>query len=63
LKGYLRTVDAADFVPQTDEELHVLLNAYLLEKTVSELQEELRHRPEGIQIQLARVQMLLCAGA
>ncbi len=50
LSSYLESTRDAPFVPQTREELEVLLNAFLLEKAIYELDYELNHRPDWVVI-------------
>jgi maltose alpha-D-glucosyltransferase / alpha-amylase len=59
LKQYLTTTAHADFLPKTQPERQVLLEAFLLEKTVYELGYELDHRPDWIEIPLLRILDLL----
>jgi maltose alpha-D-glucosyltransferase/alpha-amylase len=50
LKGYLGSASGAPFLPETHEELQVMLDAFLLEKAVYELGYELNHRPTWVGI-------------
>jgi maltose alpha-D-glucosyltransferase/alpha-amylase len=59
LRHYLRTVAAAPFLPPGEEELSVLLDAYVLEKAVYELGYELNNRPDWSVIPLRGVLELL----
>jgi maltose alpha-D-glucosyltransferase / alpha-amylase len=64
LQQYLKTAGNASFVPQSDLDLQTLLEAFLLEKAVSELDHELDHRPDWVSIPLKRILDLLgLAGA
>ena len=59
IKQYLVFATDAGFLPNTDEELQVLLEAFLLEKAVNELEYELNNRPDWVEIPLQRVLDLL----
>ena len=59
LKSYLETAENAAFLPQSHQELQVLLDAYVLEKAVYELGYELNNRPEWAGIPLERILELL----
>jgi maltose alpha-D-glucosyltransferase/alpha-amylase len=59
LKSYLETAKNAAFLPQSHQELQVLLDAYVLEKAVYELGYELNNRPEWAGIPLERILELL----
>ncbi|MBE9123270.1 maltose alpha-D-glucosyltransferase [Tychonema sp. LEGE 07199] len=59
LKSYLSTAADASFLPKSVPELEVLLNAYILEKAVSELSDELQYRLDLAEIPLQRVLQLL----
>ena len=61
LKAYLRTSGSASFVPQSREELAVLLDAYVIAKAVYELGYELNNRPSWLRIPLQSVSKLLDA--
>jgi len=61
LKAYLRTSGSASFVPQSREELAVLLDAYVITKAVYELGYELNNRPSWVRIPLQSVSKLLDA--
>jgi maltose alpha-D-glucosyltransferase/alpha-amylase len=52
LNGYLAVASQGTFLPPTPEELQVLLDAYLLEKALSELRDELNSRPAWVQVPL-----------
>ncbi|NES93252.1 MAG: alpha-amylase, partial [Okeania sp. SIO2B9] len=59
LKAYLNNTMSSSFLPKTEEEIQVLLDVYLLEKVVYELDYELNYRPEWVEIPLARIQQLI----
>ncbi|MGD1803921.1 maltose alpha-D-glucosyltransferase [Dapis sp. BLCC M126] len=59
LKAYLQKTKSSSFLPQSEQEIQVLLNAYLLEKAIYELDYELTYRPEWIEIPLTRIQQLV----
>ena len=59
LKTYLRTSGSASFVPQSREELAVLLDVYVVTKAVYELGYELNNRPSWLRIPLQSVSKLL----
>ncbi len=61
LKAYLRTSASASSVPQSREELAVLLDAYVITKAVYELGYELNNRPCWLRIPLQGVSKLLDA--
>jgi len=50
LRAYLQTASTAVFLPKTNEELSILLDACLLEKAVYELGYELNNRPDWVHI-------------
>ncbi len=50
LKGYLGSAAEATFLPESREELQLLLDAFLLEKAIYELSYELNHRPTWVSI-------------
>ena len=52
LKAYFDTASRGNFLPQSREELRVLMDAYLLEKVIYEIGYELNHRPDWINIPL-----------
>lgn len=59
LKAYLTTSGSASSVPQSREELAVLLDAYVITKAVYELGYELNNRPHWLRIPLQGVSKLL----
>jgi len=59
LKGYLGTAKHAAFLPKTDGDIGVLLDAYLLEKALYEVAYELNNRPDWVGIPLRGIVELL----
>ncbi|MGD1716871.1 maltose alpha-D-glucosyltransferase [Dapis sp. BLCC M172] len=59
LKAYLQSTNSSSFLPQSEQEIQVLLDVYLLEKVIYELDYELTSRPEWIEIPLKRIQQLV----
>ena len=59
LKGYLDTAARATFLPRNEEELKLLLNAYVIEEAVDELGHDLTDRPDWCRIPMRSIQMLL----
>ncbi|MBM3879980.1 MAG: maltose alpha-D-glucosyltransferase [Verrucomicrobia bacterium] len=59
LKAYRRRAGAAPFMPRSDEEFQIMMNAYLLEKAVYELGYELNNRPTWLRIPFQGILQLL----
>jgi maltose alpha-D-glucosyltransferase/alpha-amylase len=59
LHAYLATASQGSFLPQTPQELDVLLDAYGLEKAIDELGYTLNHRPDWVEMPLQRLVQLL----
>ncbi|HEX5720048.1 MAG TPA: maltose alpha-D-glucosyltransferase [Thermoanaerobaculia bacterium] len=62
LKAYLDRAWGASFVPPSREELAMLIDVYLLEKTVQELAYELNNRPGWVRIPLQGIRQILGKG-
>jgi maltose alpha-D-glucosyltransferase / alpha-amylase len=52
LRGYFEAAGTSDWLPQTQPEIKVLLDAYTLEKGLMEIEYELEHRPDWVRIPL-----------
>src|SRR5438132_121412 len=61
LQSYLKTTRGASFIPQGEANLHVLLEAYLLDKAVYEVGYELNHRPDWVVIPIRGIKHILAA--
>lgn len=61
LNAYLTTAAETTFLPKTERELKVLLDAYLLEKTIQELSNQLTKRQSSVWLEIAleRIRELL----
>ncbi len=61
LQTYLEVVDAAPFLPDTPEDLDLLLSSFLVEKAVYELGYELNNRPGWVRIPLQGILQVIRA--
>jgi len=59
LQAYLETAADANLLPQSGEDVRILLEAYLLDKAVYELSYELNNRPDWVKIPLQGIRQLL----
>ena len=59
VRFYLVTAGNASFIPENNDDVKTLLNAYLLEKAVYELGYALNSHPERVVIPLRGIQELL----
>src|ERR1035437_6003806 len=55
LENYLRVGSSAQFLPQHDEEIRIILGAYMMERALTEIQYELEHRPQWIRIPVSGI--------
>lgn len=62
LKAYLGKASQNGFLPNSREELRMLLDAYLLEKAIYELSYELNNRPDWLRIPLQGIKHLITPG-
>ena len=58
LRAYLSATRDAGILPSTDEELDILLQAFVVDKALYELGYELNNRPDWVHIPLAGLQRL-----
>ena len=59
MKAYLETVKGKDFIPEDRDDLAVLMETYLLEKAVYELNYELNNRPDWVMIPLRGIKAIM----
>jgi maltose alpha-D-glucosyltransferase/alpha-amylase len=59
LKSYLETVGKADFVPDNEEDLEILLQTYLLQKAIYELNYEINNRPDWVIVPLRGIKAIV----
>src|SRR4051812_40621433 len=59
LQSYLSATHGAVFIPKTQEDLQVFLQAYLLDKAVYEISYELNNRPDWVVIPVRGIKHLL----
>jgi maltose alpha-D-glucosyltransferase/alpha-amylase len=59
LQGYLDQVKDTDFIPKEEGDLKILLETFLLEKAVYELNYELNNRPDWVLIPLRGIKSIL----
>jgi len=59
LTGYNTTLDKSNLIPDSNRDYRVLLETFLLEKAVGELNYELKHRPEWALVALRGIQAVL----
>ena len=59
LAGYLATAGTAHFIPQSPEELQILMEVFLLEKAVYEVTYELNNRPDWVRIPIRGILRML----
>ncbi|GAB3225293.1 maltose alpha-D-glucosyltransferase [Spirosoma arcticum] len=58
-KAYINTVQGSSFVPANPDDLQRLLDTFLLEKAVADLQHELNHRPDWVRVPLQLIQSIV----
>lgn len=62
LKHYLAGSAGGGYLPETGEQIRLLLDAFLMEKAVYELGYEMNNRPDWVQIPLQGIEQLLSTG-
>jgi maltose alpha-D-glucosyltransferase/alpha-amylase len=59
MDSYLKTAANASFVPNNEEDLQILLQTYLLQKAVYELNYELNNRPDWVIVPLRGIKAII----
>jgi maltose alpha-D-glucosyltransferase/alpha-amylase len=59
LTGYLEAIDGTDLLPRDNQALRVSLDAHLIEKACYEVQYELDHRPDFVEVPILGLRRLL----
>ncbi len=59
LKAYLETTKGSDFIPKDQEDLNTLLQTFLLEKAVYEVNYELNNRPDWVIIPMRGIKYIM----
>ena len=59
LEGYLKKVGESNFIPEKQEDFNILMETFLLEKAVYELNYELNNRPDWLLIPLRGIKSII----
>lgn len=59
LQGYFDQVKGASFIPKDEGDLRILMETYILEKAVYELNYELNNRPDWVLIPIRGIQSII----
>ena len=59
IKSYLKTVNGAPFIPNNNEDIEVLLETFLLQKAIYELNYELNYRLDWIEVPLRGIKSII----
>jgi maltose alpha-D-glucosyltransferase/alpha-amylase len=59
VKAYLDTVKGSPFIPKNKEDMDILMNTFLLEKAIYELNYELNNRPDWVIIPLRGIKAIM----
>ncbi|MCU7495221.1 MAG: maltose alpha-D-glucosyltransferase [Ignavibacteria bacterium] len=59
LSSYLETIKGYDIVPEKKDELSILLNLFLIDKSVYEIGYELNNRPDWVIIPMQGIQLIM----
>lgn len=59
MKAYLDTVDGLSFIPKESGDLHILMQTFLLQKAVYELNYEVNNRPSWVTVPLRGIKSII----
>ena len=59
LNSYLETVKGSDFIPEEKDALSILLNVFLIDKSIYEIGYELNNRPEWVIIPMQGIRLIM----
>ena len=59
MKAYLETVEGSSFVPKQSEDLEIMLQTFLMQKAVYELNYELNNRPDWVIVPLRGIKSIV----
>ena len=59
MKGYLEAASHSSLLPKSDDELRILIDAFVMDKAIYELGYELNNRPDWLLIPLLSIGQLL----
>lgn len=59
MEAYLETVKDTGFIPDEKEDLEVMMQTYILEKAIYELNYELNNRPDWVLIPLRSIKSIM----
>jgi maltose alpha-D-glucosyltransferase / alpha-amylase len=59
MRAYLNTVDGASIIPHEQEDLEILLQTYLLQKAIYELNYELNNRPAWVLVPIRGIKAIM----
>ncbi len=59
MKAYLNTVRGASFIPRDDKDIEVLLQTFLLQKAIYELNYELNNRPDWVIVPIRGIKSII----
>uniref|UniRef100_UPI003B3A7321 alpha-amylase family glycosyl hydrolase n=1 Tax=Spirosoma sp. TaxID=1899569 RepID=UPI003B3A7321 len=59
MEAYLETVQGSSFIPKQPDDFQMMLETYLLEKAISDLNFELNNRPDWVHVPLQLIQSIV----
>jgi maltose alpha-D-glucosyltransferase/alpha-amylase len=59
MKSYLETVKGSAFIPEDKQDLSILLQTFLLEKAIFDLNHELNERPDWVMVPIRIIKSIL----